>query len=174
MTADRDAEIVEAMHAAYMEHPGSDGIAAMRAALSAVRPLIEAQARKELEVEREIVANLQWAIEQLNSEVAAYKKACETAGVCMTCVVRPPDTFGCSDCLNTGWTGGSSPEAQARAEAEQLKGTLRYIQTQAKSRPSGDSLTLSVIERNADAALNDGFQAAYRSALLSIKDTPND
>jgi hypothetical protein len=39
-------------------------------------------------------------------------------------------------------------------ENKALRGTLTYIQTQAKDRPSGDALTLSVIERNAAAALH--------------------
>jgi hypothetical protein len=63
----------------------------------------------------------------------------------------------------------AAAEAKGAREIERLKGSLRYIQQQAKSRPSGDSLTLSVIERNAGAALNDSFQAAIR-ALPSIKE----
>jgi DNA-directed RNA polymerase subunit F len=57
-----------------------------------------------------------------------------------------------------------------RATIERLKGTLRYIHTQAKTRPSGDALTLSVIERNAHAALDDGFQ----NRIASIKKQAND
>jgi hypothetical protein len=57
-----------------------------------------------------------------------------------------------------------------RATVERLKGTLRYIHTQAKTRPSGDALTLSVIERNTHAALDDGFQ----SRIASIKKQAND
>lgn len=63
--------------------------------------------------------------------------------------------------------------AELEAEVARLRGTLRYIHTQAKTRPSGDALTLSVIERNADAALNDGFQAALRAALTASRSQEN-
>lgn len=47
-------------------------------------------------------------------------------------------------------------------EVLRLRGTIEYIWEQAKLRPSGDSLTLSVIERNASAALNIEFQRALK------------
>lgn len=45
-------------------------------------------------------------IDWLRRERDAYKKRCEQIGVCMTCVIQAPDTWGCSDCLNTGWQQG--------------------------------------------------------------------
>lgn len=36
----------------------------------------------------------------------AWKGVAERAGICMTCALGAPDTFGCSDCLNTGWAFG--------------------------------------------------------------------
>lgn len=53
----------------------------------------------------------------------------------------------------------------AEAACDRLKGTLDYIRVQAKTRASGDALTLSVIERNASAALDEGWQATVRAAL---------
>lgn len=36
-----------------------------------------------------------------------WKDICRSVGVCMSCAISVPDTFGCTDCLNTGWDGGS-------------------------------------------------------------------
>ncbi len=44
--------------------------------------------------------------EDLRRERDAYKAACKRIGVCMSCVVQAPETFGCIDCLNTGMEGG--------------------------------------------------------------------
>lgn len=52
-----------------------------------------------------------------------------------------------------------------KKEVSRLKGTLTYIEAQARTRPSGDSLTLVVIERNANAALNGEFQQAAAVAV---------
>ncbi|RWN60263.1 hypothetical protein [Mesorhizobium sp.] len=50
-------------------------------------------------------------------EVDAYKAACERAGVCMTCVIQAPEPYGCSDCLNTGWSEGDPYERIKQLEA---------------------------------------------------------
>lgn len=44
---------------------------------------------------------------EIGEERDAYKAACEAAGVCMSCVIRAPESFGCWDCQNTGWEGGA-------------------------------------------------------------------
>ena len=55
------------------------------------------------------------------------------------------------------------------AEILRLRGTIEYIWEQAKRRPSGDSITLSVIERNAHAALNIEFQKALKQARTALE-----
>lgn len=49
------------------------------------------------------------AIEHGAFDVAAtaWKDVAQRAGVCMTCALGAPDTFGCTDRLNTGWDGGA-------------------------------------------------------------------
>ncbi|RWI48376.1 MAG: hypothetical protein EOR34_10770 [Mesorhizobium sp.] len=47
---------------------------------------------------------------RLKAERDAYKLACERAGVCMSCVVQAPETYGCPDCMNTGWQQGDPYE----------------------------------------------------------------
>lgn len=39
--------------------------------------------------------------------VAQWKEVARRAGICMTCALGAPDTFGCSDCRNTGWIHGA-------------------------------------------------------------------
>ena len=63
------------------------------------------------------------AIEQRD----AYKRACERAGVCMTCVVQAPDPYGCSDCLNTGWEQGD-PYERIKALEAVVKKTLAWAE----------------------------------------------
>ena len=50
-----------------------------------------------------------------------FRGACERAGVCMSCVLYPPEPFGCTDCLNTGWENGGpfvrTETAEARADS---------------------------------------------------------
>lgn len=50
-----------------------------------------------------------------------YRDACKSAGVCMTCVLGAPDTFGCTDCLNTGWEGGAPAGFAPAAEITRLR-----------------------------------------------------
>lgn len=47
------------------------------------------------------------AVRELMSEAKAWKEACRKAGICMSCALGAPEPFGCVDCLNTGWNGGS-------------------------------------------------------------------
>ena len=65
------------------------------------------------------------------AERDAYKRACQSAGVCMSCVLRAPEPYGCTDCLNTGFDGGDPREqikaveaALARYQSERAKGEL--------------------------------------------------
>lgn len=43
----------------------------------------------------------------LKEQRNAWQKVAGQAGICMACAMGAPDTFGCSDCLNTGWDGGA-------------------------------------------------------------------
>ena len=47
-------------------------------------------------------------------------KACAGAGVCMTCVLGPPEPYGCTDCLNTGYDHGIDPQSQSKMLEEAL------------------------------------------------------
>ena len=68
----------------------------------------------------------------------SYKYACKRAGICMTCVLKAPEPYGCTDCLNTGFTGGD-PIAErdaaivraeaARVEIERLSGVIERDRT---------------------------------------------
>jgi hypothetical protein len=62
-----------------------------------------------------------------HAERDAYKLACEKAGVCMTCVIQPPETYGCSDCMNTGWQQGDPYERIKQLEAV-VKRTLTWAE----------------------------------------------
>lgn len=53
------------------------------------------------------LATLLAQVEELRRERDGWKKACRSAGICMACALAAPDTFGCTDCLNTGWDGGA-------------------------------------------------------------------
>jgi hypothetical protein len=44
---------------------------------------------------------------ECRAAATAWKEVAQRAGVCMTCALGAPDTFGCTDCLNTGWDGGA-------------------------------------------------------------------
>lgn len=50
-------------------------------------------------------------LQALRLENVKLKAACKKSGLCMTCLLNPPDVFGCSDCLNTGWDGGCPPNS---------------------------------------------------------------
>lgn len=45
------------------------------------------------------------------TEDSKLREKCRKAGLCMTCLTSPPDNYGCSDCLNTGWNGGCPPNS---------------------------------------------------------------
>lgn len=46
-------------------------------------------------------------IARLTGERDTWKLVARGAGVCMTCALGAPDTFGCTDCLNTGFEQGA-------------------------------------------------------------------
>jgi len=54
------------------------------------------------------------AVKNLQAELTAWKNVAQRAGICMSCALGAVEPFGCTDCLNTGWAGGSpagfSPE----------------------------------------------------------------
>ena len=56
--------------------------------------------------------------DKLERERDAYKLACERAGVCMTCVIQAPETYGCPDCINTGYIQGDPYERIKQLEAQ--------------------------------------------------------
>ncbi|MBD7992882.1 Lar family restriction alleviation protein [Ochrobactrum sp. Sa2BUA5] len=47
----------------------------------------------------------------LTARVKGMEESAKNSGVCMTCLTGSPDTYGCSDCLNTGWDGGCPPNS---------------------------------------------------------------
>jgi hypothetical protein len=50
-------------------------------------------------------------------EIERLQSRLRSEGVCMTCVLRAPEPYGCPDCLNTGYERGEVARlAQARAE----------------------------------------------------------
>ena len=75
-------------------------IAALRAEVAAL------QAALELEHE-ETKRRLRGIIMSLRARVAQLEAACRSAGLCMSCLYGAPDPIGCTDCLGTGWDGGS-------------------------------------------------------------------
>ena len=56
--------------------------------------------------DEETITTLRARLAEVERERDAYKRRLELQGVCMSCVIVPPDTFGCSDCLNTGYEHG--------------------------------------------------------------------
>ena len=68
----------------------------------------------------------------------SYKYACKRAGICMTCVLKAPEPYGCTDCLNTGFTGGDpiaerdaaiAAKDAAGVEIERLSGVIERDRT---------------------------------------------
>ena len=44
---------------------------------------------------------------EMRERNARLEAACRSAGLCMSCLYGSPEPYGCTDCLNTGWDGGS-------------------------------------------------------------------
>src|SRR5690606_25128635 len=68
----------------------------------------------------------------LKNQRNEWQSVAQHAGVCMTCAIRAPETYGCTDCLNTGWDGGSPAGfvrsdklEELKAENERLRGDCR-------------------------------------------------
>lgn len=47
------------------------------------------------------------AVRNLQTELAAWRNVAQKSGICMSCALGAHEPFGCTDCLNTGWTGGA-------------------------------------------------------------------
>lgn len=47
------------------------------------------------------------AVKNLQTELTAWRSVAQQAGICMSCALVAHEPFGCTDCLNTGWTGGA-------------------------------------------------------------------
>jgi hypothetical protein len=62
------------------------------------------------------IKELRAQIEALTCERDAYKLRCRQEGVCMTCVLRAPEPYGCSDCLNTHYAEGEPAVLVAERE----------------------------------------------------------
>lgn len=62
----------------------------------------------------------------LQEEASALRDACRQAGVCMTCVIRAPEPYGCTDCMNTGWVGGAPFGKPVAWRWQFPAGTWRY------------------------------------------------
>jgi hypothetical protein len=85
--------------------------------------------------ERELIGlcyRLRDALQTLLREREAYKRACKTAGVCMSCVIQPPEPYGCTDCLNTGWERGDPYEHVKSLEAEREADKARIAELEAE------------------------------------------
>ena len=63
-----------------------------------------------------MITTLRARLAEAERERDAYKQRLERQGVCMSCVIVPMDTFGCSDCLNTGYEHGEPLELIAERE----------------------------------------------------------
>ena len=68
--------------------------------------------------DEDVIHSLVERAEKAEAERDAYKSACRSAGVCMSCVLRAPEPYGCTDCLNTGWDGGDPREQINFVEAQ--------------------------------------------------------
>ena len=73
-----------------------------------------AKLEEEVAEQSKEVTNAQWSLRRageqedaLRARVAKLEAICRSAGVCMSCLYGPPDPIGCTDCLGTGWDGGS-------------------------------------------------------------------
>lgn len=80
----------------------------------------------------EAITSLQSQVLRLEGEKTWAVSVLRSRGVCMTCWNGPPEHYGCSDCLNTGWEQGAPLEARdaiARAETAQqaLEGMRRLV-----------------------------------------------
>lgn len=89
-----------------------------------------------------------------------WKEVAQKAGVCMTCALGAPDTFGCTDCLNTGWNGGSpagfvraSDAAQGALEPnETALNCARFVRWALQEGPwQGDDLDGSEVQEKAES-----------------------
>ncbi len=110
------------------------------------------------------------------AERDAFKAACASAGVCMTCVLRAPDTFGCSDCLNTGWSQGD-PYAQIetlKIKLDQTRDLGMAYSANAKAAEAERDAALAVLLRIAEHpdTENGAFRAALARAFLTKQARP--
>lgn len=65
-----------------------------------------------------------------------WKEACRRGGICMSCATGSPEPFGCTDCLNTGWEGGSpagyvaeATHSATAAERDRLAARVETLET---------------------------------------------
>lgn len=68
-------------------------------------------------VRRDIFAGLIARLELAETTASQYREALRRGGCCMTCLDVQPASYGCSDCLNTGWAGGDPYEQIKALEA---------------------------------------------------------
>ena len=66
--------------------------------------------------DKPVVSRFIETFDKLVAERDVYKAACKQAGVCMSCVLGKMEP--CTDCLGTGWDGGSPYEQLKVVEAE--------------------------------------------------------
>ena len=65
--------------------------------------------------------NLEAERDALRARVAKLEGTCRSAGICMSCLYGSPDPLGCTDCLGTGWDGGSPHDQIKVLEARVAK-----------------------------------------------------
>ena len=106
-------------HGIWLSKDDSAFIVAVRNALPA---LLASLASKDAEIEElrvrldrsrdEYHRKIDHDLMRARAERDEWKEACRRAGVCMSCATSNRDPMGCTDCMNTGWDGGSPMEAR--------------------------------------------------------------
>ncbi len=132
---------------------------------------------EQLDATSDELTSLRDQLARVEAERDAFKAACASAGVCMTCVLRAPDTFGCSDCLNTGWSQGD-PYAQIetlKIKLDQTRDLGMAYSADAKAAEAERDAALAVLLRIAEHpdTENGAFRAALARAFLTKQAKPD-
>ena len=106
-------------------------------------------------------------IAALRDRNATLEGICRSAGLCMSCLYGAPEPIGCTDCLGTGWDGGS-PYDQIKvleARVAKLETALKKLHEYAASVWFDEARTSDEeIELMAEA------RAALKDAMMDIHD----
>lgn len=55
------------------------------------------------------IAGMRAELAEAEEKAREWKEAARRSGICMACALGTPEPYGCAECLNTGWAGGSPP-----------------------------------------------------------------